>query len=248
MVVKIALLYEHPTWSVPLMSRLRERNIEFTAIDVGAVLPGGLSRLGNFDVWVNRVNAMPSAGRPASIVAATGHLLLSLELQGHRIVNGFKGHTIGSSKVAQTALFHRLGLRSPRSIAIHNPADAFDAAVSLGLPVLTKPNIGGSGSGIVRHDSLDELAISIADGTVELGIDGTGLVQELIESADSFVYRIEIVGEELLYSTRQSTTDSASTRSIDTSTSWQTSSSETLRCHQRLTRLTQPRVKGQRGQ
>ncbi|MGI9596748.1 MAG: ATP-grasp domain-containing protein [Acidimicrobiales bacterium] len=206
-VSKVGLLYEHPTWSTELLSRLRRRDVAVTPIDIGD-LTLALPDLGRpQDLWINRINAMPSAGRPATVVAAANHLLLSLELGGKRLVNGSRTHLIGGSKAAQTALFGALGLHTPPSIAVSGPADAVPAARKLGFPVLIKPNIGGSGRGIVRFDTTDELDAAVSAGTIDLGIDGTGLVQRLIDSADGIVYRVEMLGSDLFYATRQPVQD-----------------------------------------
>lgn len=201
--MRVALLYEHPAWSTDLIQRALERSIDMTPIDITTFEFDIGTRDDRFDLWINRVNAMPSEGRPASVVAATGHLLLALELGGHRVVNGSQTHRIGSSKAAQTALFGRLGMGTPASVGIFRADDALAAARSIGFPVLTKPNIGGSGSGIMRHDSAIELEQAIESGDVDLGIDGTGLVQRVIESADGLIHRVEMLGSSFFYGTRQ---------------------------------------------
>ncbi|MCC2110606.1 MAG: hypothetical protein KDJ16_01075, partial [Hyphomicrobiales bacterium] len=72
----------------------------------------------------------------------------------------------------------------------------------IGYPVIVKPNIGGSGSGVARFDTREELARAVDDGSIDLGVDGTGLVQEYVRS-DGHVYRIEILGGALFYAIRQ---------------------------------------------
>lgn len=201
--MKIALLYEHPTWSAELIDRIGERGIEVTTFDVGDPDLASADDHVAHDVWINRVNAMPSAGRTPSVVAATGHLLLSLELGGQRVINGSFTHRIGGSKNAQAALFALCDLATPASVAIHRAEQAAVAAERVGFPVVTKPNVGGSGSGIVRYDGVGELAAASATGQIDLGIDGTGIVQQVIESADGLVHRIEMLGSALFYATRQ---------------------------------------------
>jgi hypothetical protein len=202
-VMRIALLHEHPAWSIDLIDRARVRGLDLTPFDVGE-FDFSVDDLGDgFDLWVNRVNAMPSAGRPASIVAAAGHILSALELRGHRVINGSTTHRIGGSKIAQAALFTQLGLGTPPTVGIFQAGDAMAAAERIGFPVLTKPNVGGSGSGIVRHDSAAELAQAIHAGTVDLGIDGTGVVQRIIESTDGMIHRVEMLGSSFFYGTQQ---------------------------------------------
>jgi len=180
------------------------RGLEVTALDVGELHQSAPDLGGPQDLWINRVNTMPSAERTPSVVATTAHLLLSLEMQGQRVVNGFRSHALGGSKIAQAALFGHLGLATPASISIRRQADALAAADTLGYPVLTKPNVGGSGSGIARYDRRTDLEVAVRAEAIDLGIDGTGLVQKIVESADGLVHRIEMLGSELFYATRQS--------------------------------------------
>ncbi len=205
---RVGLIYEHPTWSLELIRRFEARDVELETLDVGATAgctatEAAASSRGAVERWINRVNALPSAGRPPSVVAATGHTLLDLELGGHRVINGHRAWSIGASKRAQGALFTRLGLATPDSIPITGPAEAPGAAEELGYPVLIKPNVGGSGSGIERFDAAGDLRDAVAEGRVTLGIDGTGLVQRIVEPADGMVHRIEMLGRELFYATDQ---------------------------------------------
>lgn len=201
------MLFEHPTWSLELIDRMRGRDVEVTAIDVGDAGVHWLGTGPEFDLWINRVNALPSAGRAPTVAAATRHLLLSLELRGQRIVNGSRSQSIGASKLAQAAIFAQLGLHTPATIGIHQPIEVESAAVQLGFPVLIKPNIGGSGKGIERFDTRADLLAALADDRVDLGVDGTGVVQSVIASADGLVHRIEMLGGELLYAIDQPAQD-----------------------------------------
>ncbi|MEM9565058.1 MAG: hypothetical protein AAGA93_20710 [Actinomycetota bacterium] len=201
----IALLHEHPTWSRALLDRMATRGVDVRPVDVGD--PDAVARTLDDAVgierWINRINAMPSDGRPTSVVAAAGHLLLALDLRGQRVINGHHVWAIGASKAAQAELFRRAGLATPASAAVHEPAAIPEPADAIGYPVLVKPNVGGSGSGIARFDRGDELRAAVDAGAIDLGIDGTGLVQRLIEPADGLVHRIEMLGDDLFYATDQ---------------------------------------------
>lgn len=198
--MKVGFLYEHPTWTRSLVEAIRARGIDIEPIDVATYRWRADQRPPTFDRWINRVNSMPSLGRSSSVVAATAQLLAWLEMHDQFVINGAAVHRIGSSKAAQGALFSKLGMHTPASVSIADPADAAAAAEMLRLPVLTKPNVGGSGVGIQRFDRADDLA---AASNVDLGMDGTGVVQQVIESADGFVYRVEMLGADVLYVTAQ---------------------------------------------
>jgi hypothetical protein len=145
---------------------------------------------------------MPSAERDRRIAFHTLHYLNWLEIMGVCTVNGAMAHGIGASKVMQNGVFAHLGLRHPRGIAIYRIEDALTAAREIGYPVIVKPNVGGSGVGIGLYHSHDELEQAVRLKSVNLGVDRTGLVQEYIQS-DGYVYRVEMLGDELFYSIRQ---------------------------------------------
>jgi len=65
--------------------------------------------------------------------------------------------------------------------------------------VLLKPNIGGSGAGIVRFDSPAALEAAPA---VHFGPDGTALLQEHVEPAGNAIVRVEVLDGEALYAIR----------------------------------------------
>lgn len=199
---KIAFLYEHPTWSEKLIRTFASNGIDLSLINVGETtfMPG---RGGPGFTWaVNRINIMPSADRPPSVAFHTRHYLTWLESMGVRIINGSRAHFAGASKAVQNGIFAGLGLHCPKAAAVYRISDIPAAAERIGFPLIIKPNIGGSGSGIVKYDTPQALAADIASGEISLGIDHSGLVQEYIRS-DGYVYRVEILGGELFYSIKQ---------------------------------------------
>jgi D-alanine-D-alanine ligase-like ATP-grasp enzyme len=76
------------------------------------------------------------------------------------------------------------------------------AAKGLACPILVKPNVGGSGTGILKFDGLDELALTVEAGALDMGIDHTALVQECLPARGKEIIRVEILGGEYLYAIR----------------------------------------------
>jgi hypothetical protein len=64
---------------------------------------------------------------------------------------------------------------------------------------MVKVNVGGSGTGMVRYDSEDELAAAVADKLTPVGVDGVALVQAYIPARDARVIRCEVMDGKLLY-------------------------------------------------
>ena len=200
--MKIGFLYEHPTWSQDLLQCFRQNGCGIVEVNVADTAFATDRAAFDFDLCVNRVNMMPSEGRSPEVAAHTLHLLHWLEATGVEVINGARAHFVGASKAVQNGLFQRLGLGFPKSVAIYRTGDVVQAAEQVGYPVIVKPNIGGSGSGIARFDNTAEVIAALDTGTLDLGIDGTGLVQEYVPS-DGYVYRVEILGDALFFGIRQ---------------------------------------------
>ena len=199
---KIAFLFEHPVWSEKLIRAFASSAVDLIPINVAELTFLPDRGRPDFTLAVNRVNIMPSADRSPSVVFYTLHYLTWLESMGVRVINGSRAHFAGASKAVQNGIFAGLGLHCPRAAAVHRLSDIPAAADLIGFPLIIKPNIGGSGSGIAKYDSPEALAADLASGKISLGIDHSGLVQEYVRS-DGYVYRVEILGDELFYSIRQ---------------------------------------------
>jgi D-alanine-D-alanine ligase-like ATP-grasp enzyme len=82
---------------------------------------------------------------------------------------------------------------------VHRAADLSKAAAGLRFPVLVKPDIGGSGAGIQRFDTPEDLADAVAAGTVSMGINSCALVQEQAPARDGRIVRVETLNGRFLY-------------------------------------------------
>jgi hypothetical protein len=198
----IAVLYEHPEWFKPLFAELERRGVRWEALDasVHSFDPGELNV--PYSLVVNRMSPSAWTRGHASAIFQTLHYLAHLEGIGGNVVNGYRAFSVEISKARQCALFARLGVRYPRARAINDASRAGAAARGLRFPVLVKPNIGGSGAGIRSFETADELEPIAASGELDLGLDGTALVQEQLPARDDAIVRIEILGGEFLYAIR----------------------------------------------
>jgi predicted ATP-grasp superfamily ATP-dependent carboligase len=129
----------------------------------------------------------------------TLNYLEHLERLGTRVINGHSAFTIEVSKALQLSLLNSLGLPYPRARVINHASQATTAAHDLRFPVAVKANVGGSGAGIVRYDSPASLARAVEEGTIDLGIDRTALVQEFIPARGGHITRVETLGGKYLY-------------------------------------------------
>ncbi len=193
----IAILYEHPEWFKPLFAELERRDVAYEPVDAGrhSFDPGALPP---YSLVVNRMSPSAWTRGNAGAIFHTLHYLGCLEELGVPTVNGGQAFRLELSKALQCSLFARLGVPYPRTRVINHPNQARTAADGLAFPVLVKPNIGGSGAGIRSFASSDELA----QADLDLGLDGTALVQEQLPAEGEFIVRVEILDGEFLYAIR----------------------------------------------
>lgn len=195
----IAVYHEHPDWFKPLFAELDRRSLPFERIDAASHQFDPGANDAPWSLVFNRASPSAYLRGHQQTTFHTLHWLRHVERLGVPVVNGSDVYGLELSKATQIGLLTSLGLPFPRSRAINNAAQAVQAAEGLRYPVLVKANVGGSGAGIVRYDSPAVLADAVAAGTVELGIDGTALVQEAAPLRDGHITRVETLGGEYLY-------------------------------------------------
>jgi predicted ATP-grasp superfamily ATP-dependent carboligase len=99
-----------------------------------------------------------------------------------------------------------LGLPYPKARVINHASRAVEAAEGLRFPVVVKANVGGSGAGIVRYDSLAALKNAVAENSLDFGVDHTALVQEYVPARGGHITRVETLGGKFLYAIKVHTT------------------------------------------
>jgi D-alanine-D-alanine ligase-like ATP-grasp enzyme len=196
----VAVLYEHPDWFGPLFAELERRGIPYEPVHAAHNVFDPAERKQQYSLVVNRMS--PSAGTRGHgrAIFHTLHYLAYLDAIGTPVLNGYDAYAVELSKVRQATLISAPGLPYPRTRVIDHPASAPGAAAALTFPVLLKPNIGGSGAGIRSFATPAELAA--AAPTLDLGLDGTALLQEQLPAEGDSIVRIEILGGEPLYAIR----------------------------------------------
>jgi len=202
----LAIYYEHPDWFRPLFAELDRRAFPYVKLDATQHAYDPSENKSPYAVVFNRMS-------PSAYLRGHGHgifytlqYLDHLENLGTRIINGQKAFAIEISKARQLALLDSLDLPYPKARVINHPALAVAASEGLRFPIVVKANIGGSGAGIVRFDSRDELRAAVEAGKVNLGIDQTALVQEFIPARGGYITRVETLGGKYLYGIRVFTT------------------------------------------
>ena len=195
----LAILYEHPTWFEPLFAALDRRGVRYEAIRLSDHSFDPASTAIPAPVVLSRV-AMSSFLREAEHgIFYAEALLAHWAGNGARVLNGADAIAVDSSKARQLSLISRLGFEVPETRVVHRREDLLAAARTMRWPLLVKANIGGSGAGIVRYSSEDELAASVADGTVPQSVDSVLLVQDYAPARGGAITRVETLGGKFLY-------------------------------------------------
>lgn len=199
---QLAIYYEHPDWFRPLFAALERRGVPHVKIDAGAFVFSPEERKPPYDLVFNRASPSGYLRGHLGTIFSTWSWLSHLERIGIPVVNGSRVFAHEISKARQLTALEELGIAYPRARVINNPSVAVAASEGLRFPIIVKANVGGSGAGITRFDTPDALAAAVADGSLNLGIDGTGLVQELAPLRNGHIIRIEVLGSEFLYGIR----------------------------------------------
>jgi len=202
----IAIYYEHPDWFRPLFQQLDERGANWLKIDARHHCYDAASPGREYSLLFNRMS--PSAWQRglAHGIFYTLNYLAHLEAQGVRVVNGYRCFAHETSKALQLSNLEKLGLPYPRARIINHPSQALAAAEAIGYPVVVKPNIGGSGAGIERFSSADQLRAAVEANRLYFGIDSTALVQEAFTARGGIITRVEVLGGKYLYAIQIHTT------------------------------------------
>ncbi|PAX08092.1 ATP-grasp domain-containing protein [Sphingomonas lenta] len=195
----LLILYEHPEWFRPLFAALDARGVDYVARtpdgDWNPADPTPPAR-----VVLNRIamsSFLRSDEHPIFHVTA---MLDHWARAGVRVINGAEVLAIDSSKARQLSLLSRLGLAIPETRVVHRAADVEGAAAEVGYPLVVKANIGGSGAGIMRFDSVHELRAVVAAGDLPRSVDGVLLVQDYVPARGGTITRIETLAAKHLYS------------------------------------------------
>lgn len=201
-----AIYHEHPTWFQPLFAELNKRSIDYVHLDASRHHYDVATTYYPYSLFVNRMS--PSAylrGHGNGLFYTLG-LLEHYEKRGLRVINGLTAFSYEINKARQLELLASLQLPYPQTHVINHPSLVLAAAKNLRFPIVIKANIGGSGAGIVRYDTLESLQHALEQDSIQLGIDSTALVQEYIPARNGHITRVETLGGKYLYAIHVYTT------------------------------------------
>ena len=204
----LAIYYEQPNWFKPLFAELDRRGTRYVKLDAvdHTYDPQGEPEE-EYALVVNRMSPSAWNREHGDTIFYTMGYLEHLEARGVRVINGTRAFRSELSKAGQLTMLEAMRLPYPRARVIHRSAQAPAAAAGLRWPVVVKPNIGGSGSGVKRFDTPESLEeASRTEGGLMLGMDTTGLVQEFVPARGAHIVRVEVLNGRYLYAIKIHTT------------------------------------------
>jgi glutathione synthase/RimK-type ligase-like ATP-grasp enzyme len=198
----IAIYHEHPDWFKPLFEELNNRGIPYVRLNPAAHEFAIEERRPNFSLFFNRMSPSAYLREGTQGIFYTLNYLKHLEYHGIPVVNGYKCFTYETSKALQLMLMQSLGIKYPKARVVNHPSKLIEAAEGLRFPVVVKANIGGSGAGITKYQSLNDLKEAVVAGNMNFGVDHIALLQEFIPARGGYITRIETLGGKFLYGIR----------------------------------------------
>jgi|SRR5690242_17536552 len=196
----IGILDEHPNWSAPLAAELTRRGLPWVKIDHSNHAFDPRDRRPGYSVIVNRTSPSSHTRGHKAVLFYAEALLAHAEAVGVPVINPVTAYRFEKSKALQLGLFERLGVHYPRALVVNHRDQVLSASERVGFPLVVKPNVGGSGAGIVRFATPEDLLRDLP--ALDFGPDGTALVQEYIESEDDAIVRVEVLDGQYLYAIR----------------------------------------------
>ena len=196
---QLGILYEHPQWFQPLFAALERRGLPYLPIELADHRFDPANRNVPAPLILSRVAQSSFLREPEHPIFYAEALLDHWQKCGATVLNGADVLAIDSSKARQLSLISSLGYAIPETRVVHRARDLVSAAEEIAYPLLVKANLGGSGAGIVRYTSAEELRASIADGTVPNSVDQVLLVQDYVPPRAGTIIRIETLRGNFLY-------------------------------------------------
>lgn len=207
MTADLAILYEHPLWFEPLFAALDRSGVAYIKVPLTNHMFDPVGTPPPAPVIFSRVAMSGFLREPEHPIFYAQALLDHWRRGGARVLNGPEVLAVDSSKARQLSLIASLGHAVPATRVVHRAGDLLSAASDMTFPLLVKANIGGSGAGIVRYDSLADLGRSVSEGTVPESIDKVLLLQDYVPARGGTILRIETLGGRFLYALEVSTGD-----------------------------------------
>lgn len=204
---KAYIIHENKEWTIHLTKRLEELGVPYEEwhLDSGRL---DLSKEPPEGVFYNRMSASSHTRGHRYAPEFTLQVLSWLEAHGRKVFNGSRALQLEVSKVQQYLELTKFGIRTPRTIAAVGKEHVLEAAAEFdGTAFITKHNRAGKGLGVQLFQSLAALRAYAESPVFEEPVDGITLLQEYIQSPESYITRCEFVGGKFVYAVKVDTSE-----------------------------------------
>ncbi|MEI7510547.1 MAG: hypothetical protein WCJ84_00120 [Candidatus Peregrinibacteria bacterium] len=195
----IGIYYENEKWLLPLFAELKKQNIPFEKLFAPDHLFVPHHRESPYSLVINRMSPSAHKRNAGHTILYTLQYLAYLKSIGANFLNGYETFVLESSKAYQANIFEELDIKYPKTVVVNDIQNLVRASEKLRFPVLTKSNIGGSGAGIQKFHSRDDLQKAVADKSLEVSVDNIILLQEYLTPKGGTIVRVEVLNDEFLY-------------------------------------------------
>lgn len=203
---KIYIIHENNEWTAPLRNEMEALALPYEdwflsegILDLSTIPPEG--------VFYNRMSASSHTRDHRYAAEYTGAVLTWLESHGRKVINSSNALKLEVSKVAQYTSLNAQGIRTPRTVVAVGKEQIIKAAEMFTGPFITKHNRGGKGLGVQLFQSIVALKHYVNGSDFDYPIDGITLIQDYIESDESYITRCEFVGGEFIYAVKVDTSN-----------------------------------------
>ncbi|MGD6940924.1 ATP-grasp domain-containing protein [Cytobacillus gottheilii] len=204
---KVYVIHENSEWTVHLTNRLEELGVPYEewhldegTLDLSSEPPEG--------IFYSRMSASSHTRDHRFAAEFSGQVLAWLEAHGRIVLNGTSALKLEVSKVLQYLELEKSGVKTPKTIAAVGKQQILKAAEAFaGQPFITKHNRAGKGLGVQLFQSIDALKAYVEGPAFEEPVDGITLIQEYIQSPESYITRCEFVGGQFVYAVRVDTSE-----------------------------------------
>jgi hypothetical protein len=204
---KVYVIHENSEWTVHLTNRLEELGVPYEEwhLDEGTV---DLSTEPPEGIFYSRMSASSHTRDHRFAAEFSAQVLAWLEAHGRTVLNGTSALNLEVSKVLQYLELNKYGVKTPKTIAAVGKQNIINAAKSFaGQSFITKHNRAGKGLGVQLFHSVEALKAYVEGPTFEEPVDGITLIQEYIQSPESYITRCEFVGGNFVYAVKVDTSE-----------------------------------------
>ncbi|MCM3767593.1 RimK family alpha-L-glutamate ligase [Neobacillus niacini] len=204
---KVYVIHENSEWTVHLTKRLEELGVPYEEwhLDEGTL---DLSTEPPEGIFYSRMSASSHTRDHRFAAEFTGQVLAWLEAHGRTVLNGTSALRLEVSKVLQYLELNKYGVKTPKTIAAVGKQNILKAAEAfVGQPFITKHNRAGKGLGVQLFHSVEAFKAYVEGPTFEEPVDGITLIQEYIQSPESYITRCEFVGGNFVYAVKVDTSE-----------------------------------------